>query len=577
MKMTKSISERSNLINKFNKNFYKISFFVILLTFVIFSTSYSLYAPSFEGPDEQFHYRFSHDVYSDTLSQKDYVKQGPLYYSITAFFLNFIEPPENIEIKTNSFFPRDANKFIHSFEEQFPYYGTAYAVHLLRFISIAGGVVTLIFTYKIAYLIFSGNKSLSLFTMAFVALIPKFTWINSVMNPDSFVYAFTTISIFFLIKFVNDTSKTKFIILFSIFAGLSLFTKANGAVVFFIIFVTFMFLLLSKNMSAKFFFKRLFLIGIVSSISGAWFSFHRIFLTVNVNNLHYKSIFSLLTSTTSVESKQVAFFEGLNHFTEISMIHSRMFKMLWGSLGWHVIRTSNLYLIIGDILVILALIGIIIFFIKRKKWNLIQINSTHLVILFSGTGFMIFAMLTYFYIGGHGDIRYTFPVISLFGILFTLGPSLLVNKKKLRFLLVIPIIILVFMNVHLLETMDTKYDHGFKSFNIDPFSSLLDIYDKRPDLQKYSREAADGNLSKLVKWADTHGYKQHGVLKTHEALYDLLSLYYSRIDLQELFPEVATDHDIKNLIIWAIEKGVDEEPKLNVHKNYFYGYYKTMR
>ena len=132
------------------------------------------------------------------------------------------------------------------------------------------------------------------------------------------------------------------------------------------------------------------------------------------------------------------------------------------------------------------------------------------------------------------------------------------------------------MNIHLLETMDARYDHGFKSFNIDPFSSLLEIYDKRPDLQKYSREAADGNLSKLIKWADTHGYRQHEVLKKHEALYDLLSLYYSRTDLQEQFPEVEKNHDIKNLIIWAMEKGMDEEPKLSVHDNYFHGYYKNM-
>jgi hypothetical protein len=574
--MTESTPKLSYLINELNKNFYKICFFMIIITFVIFSTLYSLYAPSFEGPDEQFHYGFTKDVYSGTLSEIDYVKQGPLYFSISAFFLNFIEPPENIEIKTNSFFPRDANKFIHSFEEQFPYSGTAYAVHLLRLISIIGGVVTIIFTYKIAMLVFSQNRSLSLFTMAFVALIPKFVWINSVMNPDSFVYAFTTIAIFFLIKFVNNVSKTRFLILFSVFTGLALFTKANASILFVIVAVLFLYLLFSKQISTKSFFSKLTLIGIISVLSGSWFTFHRILLTINLDNLHYKSIFSLVTSTTESESKPVNFFDGLYHFTEIGMIHQRMFEMLWGWLGWHVIKTSNLYLMIGDAFVLLALTGLFLIFIKKVKWNHIKINSTHLVILFSGTGFMIFAMLTYFYNGGNGDIRYTFPAISLFGILFTLGISIFVNKKKLRYLLVLPIIILVFMNIHLLETMDDRYDHGFKSFNIDPFSSLLDIYDKRPDLQKYSKEAADGNLSKLIGWADTHGYKEHEVLKKHEALYDLLSLYYSRIDLQEQFPEVIRDHDIKNLIIWAMEKGIYEESKLSVHSKYFYGYYKYM-
>jgi len=250
--------------------------------------------------------------------------------------------------------------------------------------------------------------------------------------------------------------------------------------------------------------------------------------------------------------------------------------MLWGWLGWHVIKTSNLYLIIGDAMIVLALTGLILIFIKKIKWNYVTINSTYLVILFSGTGFMIFFMLSYFFVGLHGDIRYTFPAISLFGVLFTLGIHVFVNKKKLRYLLIVPIIILVFMNVHLLETMDTRYDHGFKSFNIDPFSSLLEIYDKRPDLQKYSSEAADGSLSKLVNWADTHGYREHEILKKHEALYDLLSLYYSRIDLQEMFPEVATDHDIKNLMKWTVEKGIFEEPKLSKNDDYFYGYYKNM-
>ena len=110
---------------------------MILIIFVVLSSSYSLYAPTFEGPDENYHYIYIKNISENNLPESMYLKTAPLYYTLLSLPLNFIDYPNIIEVKPDPPFYQDKpNRFFHGAEEIFPFSETAKVVHSLRIFSI---------------------------------------------------------------------------------------------------------------------------------------------------------------------------------------------------------------------------------------------------------------------------------------------------------------------------------------------------------------------------------------------------------------------------------------------------------
>jgi len=82
----------------------------------------------------------------------------------------------------------------------------------------------------------------------------------------------------------------------------------------------------------------------------------------------------------------------------------------------------------------------------------------------------------------------------------------------------------------------------------------------------------EGNFSRLFEWAEDRGVMEYDKIKMKKPIIDLIYIFYSRQDLREIFPEVESNHDISNLLLWGIEKGVFEEPLLSKHKDFFLEY-----
>ena len=119
-----------------------------------------------------------------------------------------------------------------------------------------------------------------------------------------------------------------------------------------------------------------------------------------------------------------------------------------------------------------------------------------------------------------------------------------------------------------------KFDESDKSkiLKTDPFDILLNVYEKRRDLQKAFPNVRNGDLIEYITWAKNRGSDEMWQLNYVKPWIDLLYVYYSSSDLQKKFPEVKSNHDIKNFVQWTIENDIDEESVVKSHEEYYRRY-----
>jgi len=556
----------------------KISFVVIIIIFLGFTTSYSLLLPSFEGPDEQVRYRDAKFFLEGNLPEVRYFQEPPLYYTINAALLSFIEHPETIEItEALNYNNQNKNRFVHSIEEDFPFTGTSFAVHNLRFLSFIFGIITLIFTYKIAQLVFAGNRWLPLFVMGFVAFIPKFTEINSVINNDSLSWALSTIAIFFLIKFSND-KKINALVLVGIFTGVSILTKPSAIVLYLIVIGIFIYLTGTKQQTIKSSLKNLLFFILISIPAGLWYTIQKIMVNLTPENLsNGKGLFLLFTSAQSsrISDDYIGLSVGLSRITNQEWMHVRMFDMIWSKLGWHVVNLPSEFLDLIFYLSIIATIGLFIVLVRGGSIANIKLEKNHMMILSLTASLMIIGMILYLYFHASGDIRYSFIAISAFGIFYCIGWYAFLDRDKIRIIMIIPLIILIIFNVQLLMNINENYYHGFIEYK-NPFDLFLKIYYESSDLQKAFPEVENGDFSRFILWAEKSVNKNQE-MRFNKPLIFLLEIYYTDEELQEHFPEVKTNHELKNLLQWSLEEGVEQNDKLKKGEFYLLRYYKNLQ
>ena len=448
-------------------------FISIIALFVFFTITYSLLTPAFEGPDEIAHYIRAKQI-ADTGYLPHFGQQTPpLYYYVAGPFLKTIDYPDDlygVERRPDfhlKYWPKmDMNRFLHGEEEIFPFTDSARAVHYLRILSILCGVVTIIFTYKIAQLIFKQDKWLPLFTMATVALIPKFVFINSVVHYDVLAWSLFSALIYFLFRYVDDQNNKKYLIYVGIFSGLAILTRQHAVIIYGIVLVIFLFLLLSKQYDLRKFFKNYVIFAVTALAVGGWQYLQRIIGdTANrpfeISNLIIQHVKSELV---------VPWERGFYFLFQYGRTHARLFDHLWGRLGWHTIVPSDEFTKFGNALIYVAAAGLFLIFVKKISLSQ-KLERNHIMMIFTIVGFMTFFFIAYNFVTGSGDVRYTFLSIPLYGILFTIGLYVYVDKKKLKPLLILPLVFLVAINVNLFYKMNEFYNPGFLNlFNFLSFT-----------------------------------------------------------------------------------------------------------
>jgi len=231
---------------------------VILVAFVLLSTTYSVVTPIFEAPDELQHYFFvQHLADGEGLPVitgpvpdiQAEVHQPPLYYTLGAlvtFWINtgpltdFVwhNPHAQIGVPTAS---GNVNMVVHSAEESFPYRGVTLAVHLVRLLSVLMGAATVLATYCIARQIMpqrphpgppptlrEGAEGLAIGAAVINAFNPQFAFISGTINNDNLVIVLFALAAWLLVVLARREVSRGRLILLGLVIGLASLTKLTG-------------------------------------------------------------------------------------------------------------------------------------------------------------------------------------------------------------------------------------------------------------------------------------------------------------------------------------------------------------
>ncbi len=195
----------------------------ILILFVLLASLYSVVTPIFEASDELWHYPLVQwlsqgnplpvqDV-NNVGPWKQEASQPPLYYYLTGWATSWIDTSDLAEVRRenphadNGVITPDGNNnlVVHDpVRESFPWHGTVLAVHIVRFLSVLLGAITIWLTYKIALELFPDREYLALGAAAINAFTPMFIFISGAVNNDNLTMTLCSLALLMMVKRLRD-------------------------------------------------------------------------------------------------------------------------------------------------------------------------------------------------------------------------------------------------------------------------------------------------------------------------------------------------------------------------------------
>lgn len=219
---------------------------LILLAFIGLGITYSLVTPIFEAPDEIQHYFYinylAHERALPVLTipeQRLFQQEGsqpPLYYllgALATFWIDTDDAPSLLRPNPyatvgNPQALGNKNAIIHTDQEAFPFHGTVLAIHLLRFLSLLLGAITVLSTYLLVREVFPQDKTLALGTASINAFIPQFLFISGAVNNDMAVTAASSIVLLLIVRLMKAEPNWKRYLGLGLALGLAALTKLSG-------------------------------------------------------------------------------------------------------------------------------------------------------------------------------------------------------------------------------------------------------------------------------------------------------------------------------------------------------------
>ncbi len=175
---------------------------LILGGYFFLGITFSSVVPIFEGPDEPAYFEHTRflienrtlpsEASPDRPGHVQTAGHPPLYPFLGALLIHWVDSSGYLGWKRNPFYSNGPdslgqNVFLHSPEEDFPYRGVSLAVHLLRYLSILLGAGTVVATWVMARIVAPAEDWLAIGATAFVAFLPQFVFMSSLVNSDNLV------------------------------------------------------------------------------------------------------------------------------------------------------------------------------------------------------------------------------------------------------------------------------------------------------------------------------------------------------------------------------------------------------
>ena len=190
---------------------------VILAAYTALGVAYSLVNPILEAPDENLQFEFVRylvnegrlPVYrGEILPMRQEASQPPLYYALGALISGGVNTAEfGLAARVNPHASigiaegvGNRNFFAHGPDREQPFQGTALAMHLVRWLSVALGAGTVLCTFLAAELLFPERPALAVAAAALNAFTPGFVFIASAVNNDNLAALAASAALVLLLK-----------------------------------------------------------------------------------------------------------------------------------------------------------------------------------------------------------------------------------------------------------------------------------------------------------------------------------------------------------------------------------------
>lgn len=236
---------------------------LVLVAFLILGCIYSVTTPIFEASDELWHYPFvkhladGHQASFDSQQLQGESKlawglpvqrpgqvgpwrqegsQPPLYYALGALLTKGIDTSDMAAVRQLNphadkgllTLDRNVNMVIHTPRERWPFRGTVLAVHLVRWMSLLMGAVTVLAGYLLARQVFPGDKVLALGAACLTAFNPMYLFITASVNNDALVIMLCAVCLWLMAKYVLMRPSVAQWALLGILLGLGSISKASA-------------------------------------------------------------------------------------------------------------------------------------------------------------------------------------------------------------------------------------------------------------------------------------------------------------------------------------------------------------
>lgn len=405
---------------------------LIVVSFVILGTIYSMAVPMWEAPDESGHFPYilhliRHHQLPDQRPGGKTVGEGhqpPLYYLIGAVAISWVDTSGlSLMHRSNPDFiwkgkGTDVNAAIHGSIETFPYQGTSLAMHLVRFLSVLMGAATVTSTYGIAQTLFPEQQSLAVGAALINATIPQFLFLSGVVNNDNLVIALSALSLWVMVKILQEGNTRRRSLILGATLGLALISKGSALQLLPLAGYAILFARGERSVRASLVYLAWMLVPALV-LSGWWFARNWVLYADPLG-------LQLFLSTHPP-------FEG-SDFTQWStwrFFLQKMHTSFWAQFGWmNILLEPVIYRLLQG-WYILVLIGLVLRGVRYTHSRKTAPHPTAFMLLWLSIGAAWAWVISYsITLGGFGwQGRYLFPALPAFSVLSALGLSRLVPQR----------------------------------------------------------------------------------------------------------------------------------------------------
>lgn len=404
---------------------------VILLGFLAIGLWYSLWNPLGEGVDEGAHFQYVRYIKEHrALPVQPFRDNGRpllvsmghhplLYYILSALAISWIDTRDAPEVLIpNPHFvwgvdhPRNGwNVYLHTPREDWPWRGTALAIHIVRGLTLLLGAVALWAIYRTGRLLLPGMPWIAVTGTAWLAFNPSFLFMASAVHHDALMAALFASGLWWLVRLVDRPFSAREGVVGGLLLGAAMLTKLSGLSLALVYGFGFLLLFIRKRSLRAILSSIGVTYGVALAVSGWWYIRNLILYGDPLGWEMYKSIFWFNIRP--------------GPFTWDVFVHEFLYQMaqtFWGAFGFmHITLPPDVWWSFWKVAAGLTGVALIGMGILRRRFFAERRWAGWAIVLGGLLGLFVALVRNATEVGGAGHARYLFPAATILVMILATG------------------------------------------------------------------------------------------------------------------------------------------------------------